>query len=634
MKNLKFNAIWKDTSWVLFAFLAAGLAFLFTAFGRFPVEIRSLAATIRYSFVSTSILILLVFYLILRLPGRWPLLLTFIFGAALFGLSLGGLWASGQSEPYVVSGLIPYNDAATYSIDANRLLDGEHLSAMSSRRPFFTGMLGALLGVTGRNLQNAMAILVFLLAVSCVFLALEVRRIRGSAAGAITLWIVFLFARRFTGTTMTETLGLSLGALGLAFFLQGIYRYHLSRLLTGLFILSLALNVRAGAFFILPVLILWIGWLFRSPKSYGWKAAGLAILMVVGAFGINSLVLAIIGVPGGMLFGNFSESLYGLAAGGERWAEVYNRHPEILQLPETLKYQTIYRLSFDLILANPMNLVQGMLHQWDLLFSETWFSLFSYVGGENLDGNRYIHWGLYGLCLIALIQAIRNWKVPLNSFLLVSVFGILISVPFVPPGDAHKMRAFAATIPILALLPAIESAWLLSFLPVKNFRKPEFSLVDVTGMFPFAGILIVFMVIAPIIFMKTAHQPDASAPVCQTGEQPVVMHYAEGNAINLIREEVLQLDWLPEYHFGRYKIFIHNLPNDEAIDVLSKVEPPATLLLGYDIPTGNKVWLLARTDQMPEAYGLINVCGKFLESNDPNIPRYGFYYPREILLRP
>jgi hypothetical protein len=29
----------------------------------------------------------------------------------------------------------------------------------------------------------------------------------------------------------------------------------------------------------------------------------------------------------------------------------------------------------------------------------------------------------------------------------------LPSVPFVPPGDAHKMRAFAATIPIMALLP-------------------------------------------------------------------------------------------------------------------------------------------------------------------------------------
>ena len=68
----------------------------------------------RYSFVSTSIGILLVFYLILRLPDEWRMPAAFAAGGAVFGLALAGLWASGQSEPYVVSGLIPYNDAATY----------------------------------------------------------------------------------------------------------------------------------------------------------------------------------------------------------------------------------------------------------------------------------------------------------------------------------------------------------------------------------------------------------------------------------------------------------------------------------------------------------------------------------------
>ena len=112
------------------------------------------------------------------------------------------------------------------------------------------------------------------------------------------------------------------------------------------------------------------------------------------------------------------------------------------------------------------------------------------------------------------------------------------------------------------------------------------------------------------------------------------MHYAPGNEVRLIRENVLQLDWLPEFHFGRYKIFIHNMPNDEAIDILSKVEPPATLLLGYDIPTGNKVWMLAETEKMPRAYGILQVCGKYYETDDPDIIRYGFYYPRQITLQP
>lgn len=632
MQDLQFFKYKKEIPWLLGAFLAAGLMFLFTAYGRFPVEIRTLAATVRYSFVSTSIFILVIFYLILRLPGRWRMVMAFAAGAALFGLALGGLWASGQSEPYVVSGLIPYNDAATYSIDANRLLDGVRLSAASARRPLPTGFLGAILGLTARNLQQASAVLVFLLAISSVYLALEVRRAYGATAGAITIWIVFLFARRFAGTTMTEVLGLSIGALGLAFLLKGAFRKSLPNILAGLFLLTLALNIRAGAFFLLPVLILWTGWLFRNGKRIAWKPAGLALLVMTAGFLVNTLVFRLIGAPGSQLFSNFAESLYGLAAGGERWSFVYGQNPETLLMSESGKAGRIYQLAFDLFRSNPMGLVNGMLYQWGLLFSESWFSVYSYVGGENALVNQGYHLTLYVLCSFALINAVRKWNSPVNSLLLFSIFGIFLSVPFVPPGDAHKMRAFAATIPILAFLPAAGAAWLVSLVPLKLLHENDDHPIRVTGLNGFSIILVAFMVIAPVIALKSAVPPVNSPLICNQDEQPITMYYADGNAVRLIREEVLQLDWLPEFHYGRYKIFIHNLPNNEAIDILSKVEPPATMLLGYDIPTGKKIWLLAGTDQMPGTYGVINVCGKYFESNDPDILRYGFYYPRQIQL--
>jgi hypothetical protein len=224
--------------------------------------------------------------------------------------------------------------------------------------------------------------------------------------------------------------------------------------------------------------------------------------------------------------------------------------------------------------------------------------------------------------------------VPLNSFLLVSILGILVSVPFVPPGDAHKMRAFASTIPILALLPALGAAWLVSLIPWKPLMDTGSNSPESTGMRLYSGVFVAFLVIAPVFALKVAIPPVVISPVCNSDETPISMYYAEGNAVGLIREEVLQLDWLPEFHYGRYKIFIHNLPNDEAISVLSKVEAPATLLLGYDIPTGRKVWLLANTQQMPGTYGIMQICGKYLDTTDPDLLRYGFYYPRQIELTP
>lgn len=619
---------------IALAFLALVITFLFTAYSHTPVEIRTLAATVRYSFVSMSIGILLLFYLTLRLREPWRMPVAFAAGGALFGLALAGLWASGQSEPYVVSGLIPYNDAATYFNDANRLLDGSLLSDGSSRRPLSIGLLGAILGLTGRNLQNATAVLALIEVAACVLMALEMRRTKGAAAGAFTFWIVFLFARRFIGTTMTESLGITLGALALAYLCRGAGQKSLRFVLAGLFLLSLALNVRAGAFFVLPVLVLWIGWIFRERSVFAWKPAVLGALVIAIGFGINTLTFRLIGTPGGQLFGNFSESLYGLASGGERWSYVYEQYSETENLSDSERYGQIYRMAFDLIKENPMGIVKGSLKQWGLLFSDTWFSVYAYVGGEDTTNNRVVHLVLYALCMVALVQSIRKWKIPFHSLLLMSTLGIFISVPFVPPGDAHKMRAYAATIPLLALLPAVGLSELLQLIPWRFVDEKPSEETSPTGLTGFAVLLVAFMLIAPYTVIKTAAPPQIIRPVCQSGEVPVNMHYAAGTSVRLIRESVLQLDWLPEFHYGRYKVFIHNLPNEEAFTILEKVEPPATLLLGYDIPTGKRVWMLASTDLLPRQSGILQVCGKYYDTTDPMITRYGFYYPREITLQP
>lgn len=619
---------------ILIAFLALVVTFLFTAYSHTPVEIRSLAVTVRYSFASTSVVLLVILYLTLRLPDRWSVPVVFAVTGAVFGLALAGLWASGQSEPYVVSGLIPYNDAATYYNDANRLLDGSLLSDGSSRRPLSIGLLGVLLGLTGRNLQNATAALALIEAAACAIMTFEIRRTRGAAAGAVSFWIVFLFARRFIGTTMTESLGLAFGALALAALFLGTLRKTLWYVLSGLFLLSLALNIRAGAFFILPVLVLWVGWLFREKGWLAWKPTLLAILAVALGFGVNTLTFRLIGTPGGQLFGNFSESLYGLASGGERWSYVYNQYTETGPVSDQERYEQIYRMAFDLIRKNPMGIIQGSLKQWGLLFSDTWFSAYAYVGGEDTAGNRPLHLVLYALCALALVQASRKWKKPFYSLLLVSILGIFISVPFVPPGDAHKMRAFAATIPLMALLPAVGVSEILAWLPGRIVReKPDDTQIS-SGLAIYSALLTAFLLVAPYTAFKLAVPPRVQAPVCQADEVPVSLHYQAGNEVRLIREGVMQLDWLPEFHYGRYKVFVHNLPNEEAFTILEKVEPPSTLLLGYDIPSGMRVWLMTSTELMPKSYGILNICGKYYDSSDPMIQRYGFYYPREITLQP
>ena len=68
------------------------------------------------------------------------------------------------------------------------------------------------------------------------------------------------------GSLLSENLGLALGAAALALLWDGVQSGRRWLLALGLFTLALALNARAGAFFALPALVIWLVW--REQDSW------------------------------------------------------------------------------------------------------------------------------------------------------------------------------------------------------------------------------------------------------------------------------------------------------------------------------------------------------------------------------
>ncbi len=226
-----------------------------------PTEI-SLA--VRHGFTSILVAIILLFYLLYRQSGWTGTLASLSLTLILFALPLSAMWNSGFSDGSIIGGLLPLNDPNAYSWEAGRLLEGENFTAWGSRRPLFTGMLASLLGLTQQNLQVTLAILVAITAISCFLLAREIQHQHGIAAGILVLTILFLFYRNYIGKLLTENLGLALGAVGFALLWRGAGQKQIDNCLLGILLLTLALNARAGAFFILPAIILWSKSLFAA----------------------------------------------------------------------------------------------------------------------------------------------------------------------------------------------------------------------------------------------------------------------------------------------------------------------------------------------------------------------------------
>ena len=255
MGRTRFNKIpqWAQS---VIIFVLGIACFIFILVNRQPIPLRPMALQVRSGFTLFAPIALALFFLVFSIKGFPGKLLSFVLILSLFALGLSGLWASGQTEPQIIGGLLPNVDAAEYYNNALRLMNGSNFFDFSSRRPIFPSYLTTLLWLSQKNLQVTLGIMVFIASL-CTFVALSFMRKRfNSLVSTIFLILVYLFYRRYGGLVMSENLGFPLGIMGFALLTESVFEDKKNLAYMALFLLSYALNVRAGAFFILPLIAL------------------------------------------------------------------------------------------------------------------------------------------------------------------------------------------------------------------------------------------------------------------------------------------------------------------------------------------------------------------------------------------
>jgi hypothetical protein len=611
---------------ILFLGISAAL-FSLILMNRSPNLLRPVSMSLRTGFGLVIPLTALILYLAFRIPNRIGDLVGMAATLSLFAMPLAGLWASGQSQSTVLNGLIPLFDAETYYMDALRLMDGSPFSIFSARRPLFGSLLAVLLALTGRNLMASLAILTAMTGLACYFTAREIQRTHRAEIAVFILMVVFLFYRAHSGISMSENLGVMLGMLGFGLLWRGASTKSLLYIWAGLLATTLALNARAGAFFMLPLLILWAGWLLRENKLIPWKALFVSASAVLLGFALNLALTRLVAVPSGVPFANFSYTLYGLASGGESWYYVFQTHPELTQIQEPEQSKRIYQMAFELIRANPLQTVQGAFFNWKMLFSDTWYNIYAYLGGENWKLAVASRWGMYALCLIGIFASLRNRKEAIHSLILVAALGVFVSVPFLPPTDAYRMRPYAASIIVFAALPALGLNFILN--QIKHIRLAD-KIFDKSvlpasaSMLTYFVVLIPILLIAPVLIQSTATPPPVPAISCSEELTPIVVRFNEGTYINIKKQGEVFLDWMPNFHTGTFRENSHSLADTYMINWAARIQPPKTIFLAMDYLSQQRVMVVIPTDLLPKTGTMAQFCGQW--ESDPNLAGYRVFY--------
>jgi hypothetical protein len=391
-----------------------------------------------------------------QLGGHWIIsasIALVVVGASWYYLM--DIWGSAKTIQFGVGGFFQVSDASGYAVCANRVLDegisglgtAEYGGELCLRRPIYATFLAAILGLTGRNWLWTLLIQSSLVGLSITVLLRATSRLAGPITAIIVLWVMFAFsAENVYPSTTTESAGLALGAVGLAFLLDAARLGDRSLLFLGVASLSVALNARAGAFFALPFLAM--GVFFQSaPWRSRLSSTAIVIAGIASGFATQYFLIAHFGGTSGASNSNFSYVLYGLSVGGKGWGQVFTDHPQIFHNRSEAQFaRLIFDLAWTNMVSSPWVIAKALAH-----------NLLHYLRDPllSMTGSRILWW------LGALAIALRWRELSYRVIGLMSV-GVLLSSPVVIQDGGP--RIFAATWGVTALQVALGLHLLVSWL--------------------------------------------------------------------------------------------------------------------------------------------------------------------------
>lgn len=427
--------------------------------------------------------------------------------AGLSTVPLLAMWSSASTNGIVVGGLLPFSDAGDYLQGAQRLLALGSLDGWNSRRPLNAALLAVRLWLGDHDLQRALALQSALFAASVTLAARALARDLGAVASYALLGGVSVFAAIFLATTMSESLGLTLGCLALATLWHAARSRSDAHLAGGMAILTIGLQARAGPFVLLPSLLVW-AWL--DGRDARWRRAGVSALGVAVGFAFNAALLRVHhGVAGGAQ-SNFSYTLYGLATGGLGWERAAHDFPAIVAMSEADSARFVYARAWALMAQHPLLFVKGLIANVGAVAAT--------LGTPLLEGHPFGQWCalaviVAGMLLVARAALRRRPDDAALRMVYAAAVGLAGSVPVIYIDG--RERVFAAGFPlgiasIVATLAALR--------PARAMASIEDARLDARAPLAMAAALFAAALLVPRASISTP--PIAR---CAAGEVPVAV---------------------------------------------------------------------------------------------------------------
>ncbi len=556
-----------------------------------------------------------------RLSGKAGWLVGSSLTAVFFALLLSRNWTLGISNANIIGGFIPYKDGFYYYNSAEAMLSGQLIpenGLQGAFRPLFPGLLAVLLFATNHNLMWATAIVTLFTALTCFLAAWAIRDHLGASPASVLMVLMLAFIAPMVGFNLTELPGLAYACLAFVLLATGGAGKNPVDMLLGALALILANSIRAGAFFILPLLALWAG--IRLNEGQGISVKKTALFLAVIAGGItaaNFLYPRLVTAPGALTNGSFAWMLYGQAVGGAGWQYHY-------QALGTSDPHMVLQAAIRKILSYPQGFAIGALKAYRDLFSNSRAGIFDLFDWHSRAVETLFWLACLGQTLAGLFSAAREPKKPFNLLMLVTSLGILLSIPFLPPIDGGK-RFYAGAVPFIYGLIPLGLVFIKDWAQTGQKEAASRPIMD-TRPVRIAALAMFFINLAAPLVLLAARQPAAlAAEPCLPDQVPYSVALHDGAVVDILPDNHATCGRAPRLCLTQFDRFgLEKGVDDffrELLDLAQASEDGLRLAAVHDRVTQEYYFFALPVEliALPERGGVLSGCAQPIRTQFQNI---------------
>ena len=390
-----------------------------------------------------------------RALGRWGWALAVL-------LWLIPLWSARAGRPpdlltawQMPFGEIPWSDGYGYFEGAHQLLANGRFGGFAEQKPMFPALLSAFLWLAHGSLDRTLAVMGVILGLASFLAAREIGLRHGLWCALCAFGILLGLGRGVAPTVVTEPLGMAFGALALAVLISAEASRRPPWCAAGLLLLTLAMQVRPGAQFVLLFLALWMPWHFRAQRAraLGWAAAALVTGML-----LTSVLGRVYGAGESSFYARPAFFVYGLVRGTneeQAYGDFASRRGEFPNESRFARF--VFAQALSEFRRHPATLVASCASGAARVVEKNGKALAGIVNVTRIanafrdgPGRREVGWpGALLLAVLFTLSVARIGRSGDRAFWLAVGAGIVASGTFV--GNDNPLHGMATVHPLMAL---------------------------------------------------------------------------------------------------------------------------------------------------------------------------------------